>query len=978
MFSKNNTRMQTMKRGNKVQTFGIRKFSVGVASVAVAAGIFFGADAVLAAETGAETQEQTQTTQPDAAGEEGADETVGADAGAPNDGAANDGAGELDGTTPDGAGSEQDNSGAGDINPDVTNPGLETDPNADKESQQASGDVDSSLQEQIEQEAIYSPGTWLQNYSYNGTVKLQKEGTKYTTGDTPMAGAKVYLQWTDSNGTVSPVYYTTSNADGRFTIDLSKPFVDGTGVERSFRLSNSLVRKTAIRTWVTLPNEERYDVVKGGDGKGNFHVATARTNESWNLTTGKELIENAQVLVQEKKLLNDWLMKPEAEWTTSGTSDGIWANQGDYGKVEGYVWYDLYEPSGSDARWLKHDNSDVNATGTKIAASYVNDEVAILFDNWKKENPNATIDDFRNAQAQIIAEYQATNGVGSHIAETVIGTVDQNGYYYIPFRGLYGISPYKQNSGASVSHTISDEEYGTVVRDEDLSHGNLMAWNGTVGQKHRHINQDYMYIAPLVENTVIYSNNSRYNMFANPDISRDLNDSKMLSSYNGKRQDFTLLVTNPMHKVTIENSTEEVAKPGDVLVSQTGGLFPNREYQLQWFKDGVPVGDPVTMTSNNVGEIGSHPLTVPADLDQSAIYTSGVFLQGANTSSTSEALALDSVVAVPNEQAELFEPNYTDQDGEAGKEVQSGTPTFTNQDGTPAETQPNNPKFELGADAPAGAVIDPATGNITYTPSEAEAGTAIEIPVTVTYEDGSTDNTNFTINVAELDPVIDRTDDQDAATPEGYVRVTVDAGEGTELAAGETPKHYDVKIGSALAEEHYPNVEVVEGYKEPVTWTVPAGTEITEAVDIVSTAEQQDATKYEPVPQDITTKVDIVPPAQNGIENFDDLPTGTTVDWVEGQEPDVSAVTPEGQPTTGTALVTYPDGSSEEVEIPVIVQENPSFADQYEPQADPLEKDFGQTPTEDEIIGQVTVPGYPEDATPPAITVPDVNQIPDG
>ena len=48
MFSKKNTYMRTMKRGTKVQHFGIRKFNVGVASVAIAAGIFFGSDAVLA------------------------------------------------------------------------------------------------------------------------------------------------------------------------------------------------------------------------------------------------------------------------------------------------------------------------------------------------------------------------------------------------------------------------------------------------------------------------------------------------------------------------------------------------------------------------------------------------------------------------------------------------------------------------------------------------------------------------------------------------------------------------------------------------------------------------------------------------------------------------------------------------------------------------------------------------------------------
>ncbi|MGX7348751.1 Rib/alpha-like domain-containing protein [Dolosicoccus paucivorans] len=59
-----------MKDGTKVQHFGIRKFSVGVASVAVAAGIFFGADTALVSaeelETTPPTTEEKSETAPNA------------------------------------------------------------------------------------------------------------------------------------------------------------------------------------------------------------------------------------------------------------------------------------------------------------------------------------------------------------------------------------------------------------------------------------------------------------------------------------------------------------------------------------------------------------------------------------------------------------------------------------------------------------------------------------------------------------------------------------------------------------------------------------------------------------------------------------------------------------------------------------------------------------------------------------------------
>ena len=85
----------------------------------------------------------------------------------------------------------------------------------------------------------------------------------------------------------------------------------------------------------------------------------------------------------------------------------------------------------------KKDSYDINATNVKVATSYVNDEVTRLFDKWKSEHSNYKLDDFKVAQAEIIRDYEARNGKGSHIAETVVVPVDSNGNYRIVFRGLY-------------------------------------------------------------------------------------------------------------------------------------------------------------------------------------------------------------------------------------------------------------------------------------------------------------------------------------------------------------------------------------------------------------------------------------------------------------------------------------------------------------------------------------------------------------
>ena len=98
-----------------------------------------------------------------------------------------------------------------------------------------------------------------------------------------------------------------------------------------------------------------------------------------------------------------------------------------------------------------------------------------------------------------------------------------------------------------------------------------------------------------------------------------------------------------------------------------------------------------------------------------------------------------------------------------------------------------------------------------------------------------------------------------------------------------------------------------------VVVTYPDGSKDEVEVPIKVTS---DADKYAPKPQDVATRVGVTPPASDGIANTNKLPKGTKYEWQK--QPDVSK---PGE-TTGTVKVTYPDGTSETVDVRVMVTQD--------------------------------------------------------
>ncbi|MGT2696416.1 Rib/alpha-like domain-containing protein, partial [Streptococcus parasanguinis] len=704
---------------------------------------------------------------------------------------------------------------------------------------------DSELQNEAQRKAIYSPGVKGEKQTYEGTVWLYRNGTVNNDSQKDakrLGGVNVYLQYVTGKGFVSPVYKTTSEQDGTFVFDLSKPLANRLGATGEFKLAGD--PKFAIRTWVENPDPTKYTVIKSGDQRTGFHGRLSRLNETWDFTAGINRIVGGQVVLQEKPNSEDYLLKPEADRQTGDQADGQFSRKGDYGTIRGKVWYELRDPSGSDARMYKKDSYDINATNVKVAASYVNDEVTRLFDKWKSEHSNYKLDDFKAAQAEIIRDYEARNGKGSHIAETVVVPVDKDGNYRIPFRGLYGVSATQANSGLKISHKISDQEFGTLVKDEDLDNEHLMKWNGTIGQKHRHINTDYVYATVLVNDYAIWSNNYQSNMFEGTSDAVLPVGPSSLAAANISNTNFALIAPQPMHDILVYDNSDHFAKPGNTAESTTGGLMPSREYQIRWFKNGQAIGTATTVTSTADGTASSVPFTVPSDLTEAAIYTSAVFLQGENTDDLHSALALDSFTAVPNEDADKYTPTPKDQTVNVGE--------------TP------DPKKSIGnvGDLPNGTTFEYKTPVDTTTPGDKST------TVVVTYPDGSKDEVPVTVKV--VDP---RTDaDKNTPTPKDQ---TVNVGE-TPDAKNSIGNVSDLPSGTTF-EYKTPVDTTTPGDKSTtVVVTYPDGSKDEVPVKVTVKDPRTDADKNTPTPKDQTVNVGETPDAKNSIGNVSDLPSGTT------------------------------------------------------------------------------------------------------
>ncbi len=857
------------------------------------------------------------------------------------------------------------------------------------------------------QDPIDSPGEWLAKKTVNGKVFLDRDGNAAAAGssDEPLAGVKVYAQWIDYNnkkqrGAVSPVYTTQTKADGTYTISLPD-WTDALGTVHKWEATAG----QKLRIWAENPDPANLQVafIEGDSvfgGQGDRYLGT------WNGTVGIQLAENYNISYHERE--QDWLHLPEDKSTTGEKQVG-------QGRVSGRVYYDQRGTYGN-VLFVNHYQKrygDVAVPNVKIRGSYVQDEVARRFDQWKNDNKGYTTEAFRAAQKQIMAEYEAETGK-SAIAETVITETDNEGKYNLQFKGLWGNS-YKNNG------ITRDGEWGELAPDSET--GSWLA--GNWGSKH--INYEYMYVSPVLPEGVDSNmDSSQSAMF------QDIHRASMVHAVSGGLHagnyindlDFSLRQTSRGFDVTPYNATDKPAAPGDTAQTETFGLTPNTAHVIVWTDSEGKEVHRCEANSDNLGVIPSCDFKVPEDLAKDTLYTATVY----NASDESTALMADSFLA-------YVAPEYKETEVKVGEEATAERPVNKNGTAVPdsakfaaatAEDVKNAPEFQkagLPEDAaPQDWVTVNADGTLTIKPGEDVKPGTYNVPVKVTYEDGTTKVINAPIKVVdetkqadEFEPayedklVVPGEETKSSPTFTDKDGKETQAPEGSKFSIPEdfkAPEGYEVKIDENTGEitvtfpdESKLNKDTVEEFDVPVTVTYPDGstdeapakfkldtdgdgdpdvTDPDDDNDGIPDEEDQNPkvpdqnTIYEPGYEDGSGKPgeDVkvekpefkdkdgkvtTPPEGTTFGPGDNAPDGVTIDPNTGE---ITVTIPEdakpGDKITVPVEVTYPDGSKDNVDVTVTVEEPDAPDTKQNEEFEPGYEDGSGKPGDDVKIDEPT------------------------
>ncbi|WP_213562777.1 Rib/alpha-like domain-containing protein [Staphylococcus auricularis] len=755
----------------------------------------------------------------------------------------------------------------------------------------------------------------------SGRAWLVDKGTPATMTNslTPVPeGTKVYLQFMDTDGAVSPTYSaSTTNklskvdgsqvGPGAYAFDLRQGWVDANGKLHKFSASPGQRYRIWINDFKTgNGNTASMLRVAGGFFPGTFINSTTDKNIGQFQLVGTNMQRTG--IFMSIQPTNGYMTKNNKQWIhdTQGPLAAPAVVVQAKNTISGHVW--LETGAGDEFNSATGPNKNLRdpvAVGYTVVMSSLTKEGGQAYKAQIERLPDA---EKAAATKRLLTQHP------EYISATVYGETDGEGKYTLRFP----------------NGTLDDQHVYGYVLDKK---GNIIkAYSSFTTPEFRAPNSNLSFTPQAAPAQNPAMRPMWYNVnFAVVESSTDVD----------------LNIVN-------YNNTDKPAVAGDkVNIDITGMQLSPLPTRIEWRdKTGRVVKNTGDITSIKDGETKG-TFTVPSNVKDGDVYTAILIV-------ADKEVAADSfVVKVTN--AKTYEPT--------AKEVTKdyGTPV-TEDDVKRAVTVP---KFPTTGKQPTVTIDDPSQLPNGNTPGRSE------VDVTVGYPDGTTDKVKVPVIVGEQPNASKYEPNVNEVTKDYGTPVTAD-----EVTSAVTVPNFPAngKQPTITVDDPrtLPNGNTAGRTEVPVTVGYSDGT--TDKVKVpVTVGEQPNASKYEPnvnevtkdygtpvTADEVTSAVTVPNFPANGkqptitVDNPSTLPNGNTAGRTE-------------VPVT----VGYPDGTTDKVKVPVIVGEQPN-ASKYEPNVNEVTKDYGTPVTADEVTSAVTVPNFPANGKQPTITVDDPSTLPNG
>ncbi|WP_304652990.1 Rib/alpha-like domain-containing protein [uncultured Ligilactobacillus sp.] len=578
--------------------------------------------------------------------------------------------------------------------------------------------------------------------------------TPGTGGATKLNDYTVYLQWIDTDGAISPVYSTKTHnlagaasnggGDGTFAFDLPT-FTDANGVEHKFTFIPTSSQR--LKLWLA-PGQQSADgneLVTFRPVVGNTPGFSTPTTAGAFYLAGANL-QRASIYVAElpsTDTLNKLVGDPKNwRYDDAGPDSNPGLVTQDTNRVSGSVWWETSKNGTTFPTSTGENFVDQTADEAKNGFRVVT--AALTPEGIAALKSTQDADNVNDKVKEQLAILEAHP---EYIQEVVVAPVIDGRYtaHFTDDIDTDGLYQFVLNPKGEVQTAYSNYPVPAYGNPRQYTHSNPFV----VGQQ---VYNSHFALVPNLENYQI--------------------------------------------DITNFDTTSKTALPGDKAISDVNAVFsPGQVTEIVWQAGGKEISR--TEVTNLAEAKKAAEFTVPADMTTDTIYEVELVVNGVTVDA-------DSFLAKM--------PTDTDKYTATGGTLEKGFGEATTADQVTAKVTTDYPAG--GADQP---VIEVAPNYLTKLPDGQKAGD-YHIPVIVTYPDGTKDTAEVTVTV--LDKVIDQTKDPSQPTPQGYVRVVFEAGANGSFAAGSSTV-FDVKEGTALTELTLPQVNANTGFEQKAGTRAP-------------------------------------------------------------------------------------------------------------------------------------------------------------